>query len=144
MATNEHQTHDLFHPTCERCHEEMFGSVEEAGTETLRGLWDEAFELEKKLYSERGADEDRPAPDAPDQEQYAWEREGMVHARRESMCNVAMLESFYARAMVEKLEASMKRLDEAAACYGNDDNWTERIKATVVAEVTKRIHPTTD
>ena len=29
MATNEHQTHDLFHPTCERCHEEMFGSVEE-------------------------------------------------------------------------------------------------------------------
>lgn len=29
MATNEHQTHDLLHPTCERCHEEMFGSVEE-------------------------------------------------------------------------------------------------------------------
>ena len=29
MATNEHQTHDLFHPTCERCNEEMFGSVEE-------------------------------------------------------------------------------------------------------------------
>ena len=29
MATNEHQTHDLFHPTCERCHEEMFGAVEE-------------------------------------------------------------------------------------------------------------------
>ena len=27
MATNEHQTHDLFHPTCERCHEEMFGSM---------------------------------------------------------------------------------------------------------------------
>ena len=33
MATNEHQTHDLFHPTCERCHEEMFGSVEELTTE---------------------------------------------------------------------------------------------------------------
>ena len=32
MATNEHQTHDLFHPTCERCHEEMFGSVEELTT----------------------------------------------------------------------------------------------------------------
>ena len=29
MATNEHQTHDLLHPTCERCHEEMFGAVEE-------------------------------------------------------------------------------------------------------------------
>ena len=28
MATNEHQTHDLFPPTCERCHEEMFGAVE--------------------------------------------------------------------------------------------------------------------
>ena len=33
MATNEHQTHDLFHPTCERCHEEMFGSVEEVAKE---------------------------------------------------------------------------------------------------------------
>ena len=28
MATNEHQTHDMFHPTCERCHEEMFGTAE--------------------------------------------------------------------------------------------------------------------
>ena len=33
MATNEHQTHDLFHPTCERCHEEMFGSVGEVAEE---------------------------------------------------------------------------------------------------------------
>lgn len=33
MATNEHQTHDLFHPTCERCHEEMFGGVEEVAEE---------------------------------------------------------------------------------------------------------------
>ena len=33
MATNEHQTHDLFHPTCERCHDEMFGSVEEVAKE---------------------------------------------------------------------------------------------------------------
>ena len=35
MATNEHQTHDLFHPTCERCHEEMFGSVEEVAKEAV-------------------------------------------------------------------------------------------------------------
>ena len=33
MATNEHQTHDLFHPTCESCNEEMFGSVEEVAKE---------------------------------------------------------------------------------------------------------------
>lgn len=33
MATNEHQTHDLLHPTCERCHEEMFGTVEEVAEE---------------------------------------------------------------------------------------------------------------
>ena len=131
-------------PTISTIDIETVAPAEEAGDQTLRGLWDEAFELEKKLYSERGSDEDRPAPDAPDEEQYAWEREGMALARRESMCNVAMLESFYARAMVEKLEASMKRLDEAAAVYGNDDNWTERIKAAVASEVTKRIHPTTD
>ena len=131
-------------PTISTIDIEAVAPAEEAGAETLRGLWDAAFELEKKLYSQRGSDEDRPAPDAPDEEQYAWEREGMALARRESMCNVAMLESFYARAMVEKLEASMKRLDEAAAYYGNDDNWTERIKAAVASEVTKRIHPTTD
>lgn len=131
-------------PTISTIDIEAVAPAEEAGAETLRGLWDEAFELEKKLYSERGSDEDRPAPGAPDEEHLAWEREGMALARRESMCNVAMLESFYARAMVEKLEASMKRLDEAAACYGNDDNWTERIKATVVAEVAKLTHPTND
>ena len=36
MATNEHQTHDLFHPTCERCHEEMFGAVEDMAEEAPR------------------------------------------------------------------------------------------------------------
>ena len=51
MATNEHQTHDLFHPTCERCHEEMFGSVEDMAEEaprhprTLEELHDTFFDV---------------------------------------------------------------------------------------------------
>ena len=36
MATNEHQTHDLLHPTCERCNEEMFGAVEDMAEEAPR------------------------------------------------------------------------------------------------------------
>lgn len=131
-------------PTITTIDLETVAPAEESGVETLRGLWDEAFELEKKLYAQRGSDEDRPAPDAPDEEQYAWEREGRALARRETMCNAAMVEIFRARTLLESLEASMKRLEEAATHQGHDDNWPARVRATVAAEVAKRIHPTTD
>ena len=131
-------------PTITTIDLETVAPAEEAGAQTLRGLWDEAFELEKKLYSERGSDEGCPAPAAPDEEWHAWEQEGLALVRRETMCNAAMVEIFCARTLLEKLEASMKRLDEAATHQGHDDNWPARVRATVAAEVAKRIHPTTD
>lgn len=131
-------------PTISTIDIEAVAPAEEAGAETLRGLWDEAFELEKKLYSERGSDEDRPAPDAPAEEQYAWEREGMALARRESMCNEAMVQIAGAINALKSLAKCMKRLDESAAYYGDDDNWPARVRATVTAEVTNHYQPTTD
>lgn len=131
-------------PTISTIDIEAVAPAEEAGAETLRGLWDEAFELEKRLRAQRGSDEDRPAPDAPDEEQYAWEREGIALARREDMCNEAMVQIVGAINTLKSLAKVMKRLDESAAYYGDDDNWPARVRATVTAEVTKHYQPTND